>query len=127
MKTTIAILFFSILSSCAIQKNIAQNEHVIAKEYSEILNGEITLISKGSDHLNCNEGNLISVRLNGKINYDLILSGVGCVINGTKEKGIFSIKCLCNENNKNHSLTITLQQENLEHKVVAKFDLNKIL
>lgn len=127
IKTTIAVLFLSILSSCAIQKNTAQNEYVIAKEYSEILNGEITLISIGSDHLNCNEESLIGIRLNGKINHNLLLNGVGCVIFGTKEKGIYSIKCLCNESNKNHDLTLILRQENQEDKVVAQFDLDKLL
>lgn len=127
MKTIIVFLILSILQSCAIQKKSAYNEFVIAKEYSELLTSEITLISKDSEKLNCNQSNLIGVRLNGKINSDLILNGIGCVISGTKEKGLFSIKFLCNENNKNHELTITLKEENQERIVVAKFDLNKIL
>ena len=127
IKITFVILILSILPSCAIQKKTTQKEFVIAKEYSEILNGEITLIIKDSEKLNCNQDNLIGVRLNGEINHDLLLNGVGCVIMGTNEKGIFSIKCICNENNKNHGITITLRQENQEHKVVAKFDLNKLL
>lgn len=124
LKIIIIPLVLTLLFSCAINKKDTQKTYVLAKEYSEFMKGEVTLISKESDKLDCDKRKLIGVRLNGKINQNLILNCVGCILTATKEKGIYSIQCLCNDKNENHQLTITSRKENI---VVAIFDLNKLL
>ncbi len=124
LKISILHLFLTLLSSCAIHKKHTRETYVLAKEYSEFMKGEVTLISTEPDKLDCNKGKLIGVRLNGKLNQNLIMNCIGCVITATSEKGIYSIRCLCNDENGKHQLTIISRQENT---VVAIFDLNELL
>lgn len=123
-KITFVSLFLVFTSSCSLNKKYTEETYVLAKEYSELLKGEITLISKDSDKLHCNQVTFIGVRFEGKINQNLMLNSIGCVITATNEKGTYSIRYICNDKNEKHQLTITLKQVN---QVVANFDLSKLL
>ena len=117
------------LGSCSSTQEVLNTdfEKVLFSVKSEVLKGTITVILKNSNEFQCNESNLVGIRLNNEYRDDLTSWYIGCSAGSSEFKGYLTVIPICNEKNMNHKLTIKLRKGSDEFEELITFDLDKVL